>query len=252
MVISMESDATESSEELGLLLQAKTFSHGEIVNQGSKNIQFLAFKKILEDWTKLDSANLIEQLKTSSPAGKLYAAVLISEINCFRGQPADMKAGFELLKRDNTKVLYRSGCMLSEHKVSDIAKSFLATGQFQEFGLSKWCEKPVAEPGANMLGLWKSAEIEDFSINIEQVGSQIRFRYPEPKLKDADIPYPAPNAVGTISGDTVVVKFRDIQNEGRGKGTATLKLHDEHLEWKLTSLEKDSTTDWPKAAILRR
>lgn len=136
--------AGELTEDLKLLAQAKTFSYGEILGQATKNEQFAAFRRVCNGWTKLEPNDLENMLKSGTPAGRLYAAALISEVNCNRAQPAQMKSGFTRLASDNSKVVYRSGCMASEHTVGEIAKAFLCKGQFQDFGVSVFCEKPVS------------------------------------------------------------------------------------------------------------
>ncbi len=135
--------AGELTDDLKLLTNAKTFSYGEVLGQATKNEQFAAYRRICNSWNKLEPNDLENMLKSGTPAGKLYAAALLSEVNCNRAQPTQMKSGFNRLVNDNSKVVYRSGCIASEHTVSEIAKAFLAKGQFQDFGVSVFCEKPV-------------------------------------------------------------------------------------------------------------
>ncbi len=135
--------AGELSKDVKLLERANVFSHGEILSQATKNEQFAAYRRICVNWTKLGTSELAEMMAAGTPAGKLYAAALIWETNCYRGNPEKMKSGFDRLKDDKSKVVYRSGCLLLEHTVGEIASSFIKDGQFKEFGVSRWCEKPV-------------------------------------------------------------------------------------------------------------
>lgn len=136
--------ANEISHDLKILERATAFSHGEILGQSTKNETYAAYKRICINWTSLDRSELDRMLQDATPAGKLYAAALISEINCFRGQPQAMKSGFEKLKNDDSKVAYCSGREVSEHKISELASSFISKGEFKDFGLSRWCEKPIS------------------------------------------------------------------------------------------------------------
>lgn len=137
--------AGELTDDLKKLEKASVFSHGEIIGQATKNELFAAYQRILTNWTKLDANDLDSLMKAGTPAGKLYAAALVWETNCYRGQPGKMKTGFDQLNNDNTKVMYRSGCCVSEHTVGEIARAFIKDGQFQEFRVSRWCKKPVSE-----------------------------------------------------------------------------------------------------------
>lgn len=135
---------SHSLNDLKLLESAKVFSYGEVLGQATKNEQYAAYQRILAGWNKLAPNDLDNMLKAATPAGKLYAAALISEVNCYGGHPTKMKTGFEQLKRDSTKVMYRSGCCVSEHTVGEIASAFLKDGKFQDFGVSVFCKKPVS------------------------------------------------------------------------------------------------------------
>lgn len=141
---SMAAIAGELTADLNVLKSAVDFSRGEKLGQKA-NAQFAAYRNICTNWTKLGKTDLEDLLKSATPAGKLYAAALVWETNCYRGQPNKMKTGFESLKDDKSKVIYRTGCCVSEHTVGEIASVFIKDGQFQDFGVSRWCEKPVRE-----------------------------------------------------------------------------------------------------------
>lgn len=145
LLVTMAANADEITDDLALLEKAKVFSCGEVLNQGSKNELFLAYRRLCANWLKVPEQKLESLLKTGTPAAKLYAAALISERYCNRGMPSKMKSGFEELKSDKSKVIYRSGCTASQHSVAEIASRFLSDGQFNEFALSKFCARPIAE-----------------------------------------------------------------------------------------------------------
>lgn len=136
--------AGELSIDLKKLENAKVFSYGEVVNQATKNELYAAYKRVLTNWTKLEAGELQGLMRHGTAAGKLFAAALTWETNCYRGHPEGMKSGFEQLKGDNSKVMYRSGCLVSEHTVAEVAGAFLKSGEFQDFRLSSWCKKPVS------------------------------------------------------------------------------------------------------------
>jgi len=138
--------AGELSSDMALLKQAKTFTYGEVLGQATKNTVYAAYDHIRSNLRKLEPSEVENMMTTGTPAGKLFAAALIWETNVANGQPAKMKSGFERLKNDNTKVMYRSGCEVSEETVAGIAKSFLQTSKFADFVLSGWCKKPIEGP----------------------------------------------------------------------------------------------------------
>lgn len=137
--------AAELSDELKMLKNASVFSKGGGECADAKADAYSAYKKICTNWNKLGRDDLNDLLRSATPAGKLYAAALISETNCYRGQPDKMTGGFETLKNDKAKVQYQSGCEVSEHTVGEIASAFIKDGQFLDFGVSRWCERPVRE-----------------------------------------------------------------------------------------------------------
>ncbi len=134
--------------DLESLSRASSFSYGGMLNQASRNETFACYQRLCQNWQSLEKEQLNKMLNSATPAGKLYAAALISESNCFRGKPGQMKYGFSKLEKDNSEVVFRSGCLVSKHTVAEIAGSFMKENRFQDFCLSGWCEKPIADPGS--------------------------------------------------------------------------------------------------------
>ncbi|MBX9725089.1 MAG: hypothetical protein K2X81_27040, partial [Candidatus Obscuribacterales bacterium] len=87
-----------------------------------------AYKALLSHETKADDAAVQALFKSSSAAGRLYAALLAWDNNHDAGLDA-----FKQLAADQAPVDYKSGCEVLKTTVSEVAKSFLERGKYLDF-----------------------------------------------------------------------------------------------------------------------
>jgi hypothetical protein len=84
-----------------------------------KSDDFKAFERALNAGASIRD-DLDRLVKEASPAGRIYAAILISRL--------DKDAGtglFESLKSDQARVVYRSGSLVEERTVGELAADLL-------------------------------------------------------------------------------------------------------------------------------
>lgn len=110
---------------------AKRFDDSVIGEAIDQSANFKAYKGLKE--SDISVSKLEKLLQSATPAGKLYAAVLISDKSHERGLEA-----YKKLLTDNSDVDYKSGCKVCSFKVSEIAKSLMDTGKFINFKTSRF------------------------------------------------------------------------------------------------------------------
>jgi hypothetical protein len=117
---------------LQTLLKAKTWNDG-VRGEGpeiSKN--FLAYSDAVAILSKLRTEDLEYVLKSGTPAGRIYAAMLLK-------QSGRDNQSFQKLLADKSTVDYVSGCKAMSAAVQDIARSFIDKGCYLNFSLTVFC-----------------------------------------------------------------------------------------------------------------
>lgn len=92
----------------------------------------------------LELSDLDYVLERGSPAGRIYAAVLIKQ----SGRAGD-NLSFDKLLKDNATVSYQSGCKAMSTTVAEVAKSFIEKGKFFNFSFGIFCKMTMAVPSAS-------------------------------------------------------------------------------------------------------
>jgi hypothetical protein len=118
---------------ISILEQASTFDAALGAVGPSTSASFGAYRALVNRNLKADDISLQTLLKGKSPAGRLYAAAIIWEINHDAGMDA-----FKSLATDNAQVEYKSGEKVIATAVSAIARSFLEKGSYMDFPSKKY------------------------------------------------------------------------------------------------------------------
>lgn len=127
----MATDAAPKSGEQVLwdiLSHAQAFENGIIGERAEPSASFNAYKALLTHHVTADDTALQSLLKSDSPAGRLYAAAMLWELDKASGLSA-----FKSLQSDKSAVSYKSGCEGYPTTVSEIASSFVEKGSFLDF-----------------------------------------------------------------------------------------------------------------------
>ncbi len=119
---------------LTALLTATTFDDG-VRGDGDQSVNFRNYALASDQIQALETSDLQYLLTHASPAGRLYAAVLLKQ----SGRVGDNEC-FAKLLGDNATVTYLSGCVGSTYKVKEIADSFIKNGCFNNFKFSQYCK----------------------------------------------------------------------------------------------------------------
>lgn len=113
------------------LHKATSFDSGA-VGEGAESANWKAFKearsRLKEESILIELDDLLEH---STPAGKIYGAILLYESGKF-----GLSKAFEKLKNDNSKVACRSGCEVENTTVAKVAQSFVERSHYNDFKLS--------------------------------------------------------------------------------------------------------------------
>lgn len=130
------------------LINASSFDDGQRGEAPTVTPNYKAYQEASGMISGIETADLNLMMDRGSPAGKLYAAVLLKQ----SGRVGD-NLSFDRLLNDHSKVRYQSGCKVSETEVSEIAKSFIANNKYMNFQLSMFCKLkapiPKSEPSAD-------------------------------------------------------------------------------------------------------
>src|SRR5262249_36568312 len=104
---------------LETLRQAEHLDDSAIGYAAQRSPTFKAFQQALEQGSRI-RPDLDWLLKNSSPAGRIYAAILIGQIDKEAGRHA-----LESLKSDQNNVSYRTGSLVETRTVADLAADLL-------------------------------------------------------------------------------------------------------------------------------
>lgn len=116
------------------LLHATTFDD-QVRGEGGLSANYAAYCEAREKIVAIEVADLEWLRARASPAGRLYAAVLMKE----SGKISDEEAFGKLLK-DTARVQYLSGCKGMETTVKEVAAQFMKEGRFMNFQMSMFCK----------------------------------------------------------------------------------------------------------------
>lgn len=105
----------------------------------------------------LETSDLQYLLNHASPAGRLYAAVLLKQ----SGRVGDNES-FAKLSNDNASVVYRGGCIGMPYKVKDIANCFIKDGYFKSFKFSQYCKLKTPVTASDASIILDTAVVEHF------------------------------------------------------------------------------------------
>ncbi len=100
----------------------------EIGAESGRFLETLVFGAALENVRTLKMEDLAEIKAKGTPAGRLYAAVLM-----ISSGKTSKDAAYKGLLNDQSKVTYASGCKMCEVKVAEVAKQLMTTGKFHNF-----------------------------------------------------------------------------------------------------------------------
>lgn len=126
------------------LINASSFDDSQRGENPEVTSNYKAYQEASAMISGLETADLNLIMDRGSPAGKLYAAVLLKQ----SGRVGN-NLSFERLVNDHSKVRYQSGCAVIETEVSEVAKSFIANNKYLNFQMSMFCKlkAPVDPPG---------------------------------------------------------------------------------------------------------
>lgn len=104
---------------LEMIKKAETLDDSAVGYAAKKTKTFEAFEKALGEGSSI-KAEIEWLLNNSTPAGRLYAAILLNEIDSEAGHNA-----FKKLLTDKAMVKYCTGSLFSDMAVSELAKELL-------------------------------------------------------------------------------------------------------------------------------
>lgn len=113
------------------LKKAEQFADQE-GSEGGRYAEFLIFRAAYKNAHSLKLSDLKLLQKSATPAGRLYASILLERTGSLNRQQA-----FAPLLGDNSTVTYMSGCKGTKAKVSDVAKQLKTTGRYHNFDIAK-------------------------------------------------------------------------------------------------------------------
>ncbi len=136
--------SNELSPPLKRLMVASSFDDG-VSGESGPSQNHATYAELSSQIQGVDTADLEYLLTHATPAGKLYAAVLLKQSSRVGNDQS-----FGKLIHDDSKVIYHSGCKGAEYKVSEIAAAFIKDGFFHNFRFSMFCKlmAPVETPSS--------------------------------------------------------------------------------------------------------
>ncbi len=125
------------------LFRATSFddSHKGETAEASEN--YKAYAEAASMISGLESTDLEYLRDHASPAGRVYAAVLLKS----SGRVGD-NLSFEKLLKDNSELTYRSGCKGIKTTVGEVASGFMKNGRYYNFSYSIFCKLKAPNPNA--------------------------------------------------------------------------------------------------------
>lgn len=138
--LTKKSAAKNLPAPLRALIHATTFDDGVAGETGLRQ-NYKNYSAAVDQIQAIETKDLQYLLTQGSPAGRLYAAVLLKQSNRVGNNES-----FAKLLSDDADVTYLSGCKGSNYKVKEIAAAFIKDGSFHNFKFSLYCKlkAPVA------------------------------------------------------------------------------------------------------------
>ncbi|MBK9204963.1 MAG: hypothetical protein IPL73_21525 [Candidatus Obscuribacter sp.] len=131
---SKSTDKDSLPPPLKALMHATTFDDSAAGESGQSQ-NYKNYSAAVGQIQALETKDLQNLLTQGSPAGRLYAAVLLKQSNRVGNNES-----FAKLLSDDADVTYLSGCKGSSYKVKEIAAAFIKDGSFNNFKFSLYCK----------------------------------------------------------------------------------------------------------------
>lgn len=106
-------------EYLLILMRASSLDRSAVGRAGIRTETYKAFERASAAGNSI-RPQLETMVQSSTPAGRLYAAILLQRIDRTTGEKA-----LKQLQSDQTQVAYLSGCFVENYKVSELATKIL-------------------------------------------------------------------------------------------------------------------------------
>lgn len=116
--------ALDKPDCLKTLSMAARFEDSRIGEGGKLSKLYKAYEEAFKKSDKISKADYIWLLQNGTPAGKIYAAMLLKGTG--KGNDAE---SFGKLTHDKSEVAIQSGCEILMEKVSSVAQSFIKSGE---------------------------------------------------------------------------------------------------------------------------
>jgi hypothetical protein len=116
-----------------ILLRAESFDGPHDSQSPVSSPYFSAYEALTARGLKHDDPSLRSLLKSGSPAGRLYAASILWDLN-----RDDGVAAFKSLLGDNAPVLFKCSREATPTTISEIARSFVEAGFYRDFPSKKY------------------------------------------------------------------------------------------------------------------
>lgn len=117
--------AADKAQCLITLSTAKRFEDKQIGEGGDASKAYKAYEKAFNSSDSIKKEDFVWLLKNGTPAGKVYAAMLLRGTG--KANDAD---SFGKLINDQSKIEFQSGCEVIQDTVNAIAKSFIKSGDY--------------------------------------------------------------------------------------------------------------------------
>lgn len=117
------------------LSRATSFDDGIAGDDGKQRVNHAAYSEASAMIGGLESEDLQWLLANGSPAGRIYAAVLMKQSSRFGNDDS-----FGKLVSDKSPVTCFSGCKGAQTTVGDVCKQFISDGHYGNFKFSMFCK----------------------------------------------------------------------------------------------------------------
>ena len=122
-------------EALRKIKVATSFDDSVVGEAASRSDNYKAYAEAVDQIQGLTVDDLNNVLESGTPAGKIYAAVLLHQ-----SSKVGHNLSFDKLLNDKSAVAYKSGCKVMNTTVGEIAKTFVDTGSYHNFKYSMFCK----------------------------------------------------------------------------------------------------------------
>lgn len=116
--------ALDKPDCLKTLSMASRFEDSRIGEGGEPSKMYKAYQEAFNKSDKISKADFVWLLQNGTPAGKIYAAMLLKGT----GKASDAES-FGKLVNDKSEVSLMSGCEIVMERVNSVAQSFIKSGE---------------------------------------------------------------------------------------------------------------------------